>query len=585
MDRIRRLTFSELKRRIEKIPTEDFSSFLLSQALHELEFIRQHEDTRELIEINKAVKGLKNFNIDKVIKLNRSEFFSEEQVEFFKYFTRSILRFNRNSYRFFSKLRYWFRNFRKISSGSSGDVYSASIKGSKERPFVFKFAKNDYNMLTQKAFIYHEYLVSHYFINELRKKCPNFSMAFGLLECSSPDLVFGTPINSISCIVYENISPSIPLYGALRTGISPDDFLSIFIQICLALYLACSEFGFTHNDLHVANVLIKECDKTLYIPYYYKGRKIYVAGRHLAVIIDYGLSRIEIEKKNFGPFGMPRKSMNEYYKAYPVKDIFSILVTSYIEAYESKKEDLCSIIKEILNLLISKRTTYGQLRKIFELSLFYPFFEELEGIRGIEYVLDYVIKNLNRLCGTAYAKDRMIVEKITSQTTGIILDCNYTACHTLDEIYDIVYKRLPINDILYYLDLKVYDPDVMPSKRVLEYNLDILVTNIKKIREQYSHLKEIGINQIDSKEFIEYYILSKDTVEIYNALKIFVEDSRDHISNEIQSLKTDIDKIKSDVNMFIKELMKIRDRDVFEKVEIESESLEMLTFFLPSPIL
>jgi hypothetical protein len=148
-----------------------------------------------------------------------------------------------------------------------------------------------------------------------------------------------------------------------------------------------------------------------------------------------------------------------------------------------------------------------------------------------------------------------------------------------------VYKRLPINDILYYLDLKVYDPDVMPSKRVLEYNLDILVTNIKKIREQYSHLKEIGINQIDSKEFIEYYILSKDTVEIYNALKIFVEDSRDHISNEIQSLKTDIDKIKSDVNMFIKELMKIRDRDVFEKVEIESESLEMLTFFLPSPIL
>jgi hypothetical protein len=128
MDRIRRLTFSELKRRIEKIPTEDFSSFLLSQALHELEFIRQHEDTRELIEINKAVKGLKNFNIDKVIKLNRSEFFSEEQVEFFKYFTRSILRFNRNSYRFFSKLRYWFRNFRKISSGSSGDVYSASIK-------------------------------------------------------------------------------------------------------------------------------------------------------------------------------------------------------------------------------------------------------------------------------------------------------------------------------------------------------------------------------------------------------------------------------------------------------------------------
>jgi hypothetical protein len=121
-----------------------------------------------------------------------------------------------------------------------------------------------------------------------------------------------------------------------------------------------------------------------------------------------------------------------------------------------KTRELCSIIKEILSLLINKRTTYRQLHKIFESSLFYPFFEELERVKEVEYVLDCVFENLNRLSGTAYAKD-LIVEKITSQTTGVILDCDCTICHIIDEIYKIIYKRLPINDILYYLGLRVYE--------------------------------------------------------------------------------------------------------------------------------
>jgi hypothetical protein len=66
------------------------------------------------IEINKVARGLKNFNIKKLVKLNKSKFFSEEQVRFFKYFSKSILRFDRRSYRYFSKLRYWFRNFRPL---------------------------------------------------------------------------------------------------------------------------------------------------------------------------------------------------------------------------------------------------------------------------------------------------------------------------------------------------------------------------------------------------------------------------------------------------------------------------------------
>jgi predicted phosphodiesterase len=116
---------------------------------------------------------------------------------------------------------------------------------------------------------------------------------------------------------------------------------------------------------------------------------------------------------------------------------------------------------------------------------------------------------------------------------------------------------------------------------------------MNRIKEQYSHLKEISIDQIDFEKFIEYYILSKDTVEIYDTLKIFAgdstedstEDSKDHISSKIQSLKTNNDKIKSNINMFIKELMKVRDRNIFEKTEIENESLNRLTLFLPSSIL
>jgi serine/threonine protein kinase len=592
MERIRELTFSELKKRIEKIPKEKIFAFVKSQLFHELDFITQYEDTREIIEINNVTKGLKNFDINRIIKLSKSEFFSEKQVEFFKYFSKSILRFDKRNYRFYSKLRYWFRNFRKVSSGSYGSVYSASLRGSKEKLFVFKFTKSEYDdPLIEKSFTVHEYFVSHYFINGLRKKCPNFSMTFGLLECSSPDLVFGTPFEPITCIVYENIHPSKTLYNVLRKGISLRDFLCILIQICLSLYLACSEFGFTHNDLHLGNVLIKEYKQTLYIPYYYKGRKIYVSGKYLAVIIDYGMSRIEMEKNNFGPFGIPRNSINEYYKPYPVKDIFSILVTSYIQVCEEKKGELCDMIKEILNLLISKKTTYKQFYKIPDLSLFYPYFEEIGGVKGIEYVLDYIFENLDQLLKKDYAglvieeNELQSMRQTITQNSNIILDCNYTTCHTLKEIYDITYRKLPISDILYYLDLRNYNPNIIPSKKVIEYNLGILMNNINRIVEYYSYLKEISILHIEPKDFIEYYILSKDTIELYDALSIFTEDSKDKLSKQVQSLKTKIDSIKNDVNIFVKDLMKFRDKFIFEDARMESELLAKLLKSLPAPVL
>lgn len=592
-NKIKNLTFSSLKKRIEKIHRENLVLFLKSQYLQEKEFTRQYEDTKELIEIGNIVKRLKNFDINKIIKLNKSEFFSEEQVNFFKYFSKSILKFDKRNYRFYNRLRYWFRNFSTLSSGSYGKVYSASLRGSKEKLFVFKFSKinNPCDEIIDKALIFHEYFVSHYFINNLRKKCPNFSMTFGFLECSTPDIIFGTQFQAVPCIVYENVHPSETIYRFIKRGIHISDFMSVFIQICLALYTACLEFGFTHNDLHLGNVLIKEHKETLYIPYYYKGRKIYVKGKYLAVIIDYGMSRIEIKRENFGPFGVPRKSLNEYTKAYPVKDIFSILSCCYIELCPEeggKGGELCRLIKEILNLLIDKDTTYDQISEVPDLSLFYPYFEEIDGIKGIEYILDYILKNMHSVI-----KD-VIVEKVDSSTSGMILDCKYTTCHTLEEIYDSTYRKLPIKDVFYYLDLRIYNPNITLPEDVLKYNLDILKENIKEIENYELPLSTwTDPRAIDSQRFIKYYVLSKDTIELYKALEIFTGSSSDdetkssrNASNEVLSLNTRISKIRDNVNKAIRKLTTLRDNIIFtSKEEIDDNALHKLIQLIPPPVL
>lgn len=511
--------------------------FISDQYLQEYMFAISNENIQEVVEINNFYRKLKNFNIREISKINKDQFFSPTEINFFEYFTKSVIYFEKENYNFFRRIRYWLRNLKKIASGSYGKVYTSSLKGTKEKLFLLKFFERKY-----KEDAFHEYFVSHFFINKLRKICPNFSMTFGYMECSSPsDIEFGTYITPVPCIIYEYIYPATILYEFLKEC-NFLDFLTILLQVCFSLYIACKKYGFTHNDLHTANILIKKYKEQLYIPYKYENKKIFIKTNLIAIIIDYGFSRIEIPEKYFGPYGIPRRAIFEYTKAYPLKDIFNLISNSIFILHDSKlsaeRKEMINNLFMLMKFFFSTDLDFNIIKEIENVFHYYPFIKEFEGIKGITAFIKFLYSQF----GDEIKKIIIDEKNIPSRIDGLILDCKYTRCLTIDEIFEKVYKKLPIGDIFYYFDIHKYNPNVRPPEKVIRNSYETLVKSIESI---FNIIKEYEGKTITNSKFINLYIQVKDIIELANIIEYF-RGIENNIKMSIEILKRDINKINKD---------------------------------------
>ncbi len=176
--------------------------------------------------------------------------------------------------------------------------------------------------------------------NNLRDKLLNFAYFYGFLIRPKFNLSF-----------YEYIE------GKKLSDILKDDNYdikttdNIFLQLLFALAYAEKKIGFTHYDLHGKNVLIKEFDKEYNIPYYDKDDNIfYIKSKYLPVIIDYELSTIKYNGKNYG---------NEKFifkDTYAVYDVFYLL---NIFSYYKRDENLKGLKK-----IFFKKEYYNQIELV-----------------------------------------------------------------------------------------------------------------------------------------------------------------------------------------------------------------------------
>ena len=85
----------------------------------------------------------------------------------------------------------------------------------------------------------------------------------------------------------------------LKVDVHIDLLLSAILQVCFAIHLLQKKFMFTHNDLHINNVMYTKTDKT-YL--YYKFNNIYFkvpTFGYLFKIIDFGRSIFTFQNKVF----------------------------------------------------------------------------------------------------------------------------------------------------------------------------------------------------------------------------------------------------------------------------------------------
>ena len=132
-------------------------------------------------------------------------------------------------------------------------------------PIILKAIQKKGNV-TQMEDLIHEYIVSLYALNSLRTRIPHFSFAFAL---------YSDPQYSLS-LAMEWIPNGLTLSSYLDKQLSrrwkeesSQEWISLFMQIILALEIAQEQCWFTHYDLHADNLILRENQNSRYFPQFH----------------------------------------------------------------------------------------------------------------------------------------------------------------------------------------------------------------------------------------------------------------------------------------------------------------------------
>lgn len=183
-----------------------------------------------------------------------------------------------------------------VSRGVESRFYTINVNHHK----VLAMKTTDNNNTKYESFI-------GYAVNTLKSKIPNFMHTYGDISCRSDH---NKVCSLTSSGKYENklvIENIIGVSGSdfIDNNVSDLDTLNILLQIVNALNVANTEIGFIHNDLHLDNIIIVRLPQPMAIPLYLPNDEVkYINTKLLVRIIDFGLSRVEINGTVFHPFDM-----------------------------------------------------------------------------------------------------------------------------------------------------------------------------------------------------------------------------------------------------------------------------------------
>lgn len=192
----------------------------------------------------------------------------------------------------------------------------------------------------------HEALVGMGAVNKVRDRIPNFMHTYGAFMCAPPVLDSNGSVVSwcpsktdgITYLVLENIQDAVSLKSLAR-DLNDSEFLQIYLQVLNALNVAYKEFDFTHYDLHDGNVLIQILPYDVSVPFYTQdGGVYYIRTRHLARIIDYGMSHIYLQGQHFGKYYIEHAGVDPE-SSFPMHDAYKILLFTYTSSLQISNND------------------------------------------------------------------------------------------------------------------------------------------------------------------------------------------------------------------------------------------------------
>lgn len=203
----------------------------------------------------------------------------------------------------------------QIAKGSYGIVFEGEIS---ENPIVVKVG------IKRVEDMIHETFVSLLGINPLTETCKNFPKLFGYMICNQPEH-FGIEYCSqdksrppYMFSVYEYIKDGVSMFEALESpNFKKAEFGQVILQMFTALqYIVDKNKKYSHNDLHLDNVMISFYEKPITNHYYlskeslkklgflkeeqpYDDKSFSINTQIVPVILDQGLSYLRYDGTDY----------------------------------------------------------------------------------------------------------------------------------------------------------------------------------------------------------------------------------------------------------------------------------------------
>ena len=205
--------------------------------------------------------------------------------------------------------------FKKMIKKTSNTTITVCTVGGVDFVVKSSSTKRDENI--------HEAFIGINEINEMLRIIPNFLYTFSAIDFTNTDE------KSISVIV-EKIDGVSFMDWITSSLFNMTDYVSILVQLSLALHVAQKTCGFVHNDLFPWNILIEKQENPIEIEYVLEYDKVVcVVCNYIPIIIDYGKSHVVHKGVHYGFINM--------FKLSTIHDIVTILISSLAQVVKEKK--------------------------------------------------------------------------------------------------------------------------------------------------------------------------------------------------------------------------------------------------------
>lgn len=362
----------------------------------------------------------------------------------------------------------------------------------------------------------HETFIGVKCINELCKYIPNFSYTFGSFQHN----VITEYIEGETLSEYINSS-----------SFSMTDYISILLQLSLALYIAQRDHCFVHNDLTPWNIIIQKHKEVKEYDYIIDHKTVYHIKTNITpVIIDFGKSHVVYNKMHYGFINM--------YKTSTIQDVLSLITTSIYDVTNNPKNN--KYIKDIITISNFISGTQYRNKNFFEtgrngLGEIRYFFNKTKKYEYLISSQKYELENKTPLAFVKY------LLRAFSHMLPITCDNQYTdrlnTCNAL-QVYSSIFAETPEEYIKTYTDL-LEQISTMPLKGdplvknyltcVLKHTVETIYQNLLSYLDKNSlpntycklykkALKHVNtIEQVDNcKVATKYKEVNEDTIEYNN---------------------------------------------------------------------